>query len=553
MRIGLGLTAPGRSVSVRHVFTSVRDALSGDHELLHLPASLAFAPEEEQQRVAAEFLDGCDAVLGLVHPAVLAARQRSGRRVPYFVLMLGTMPRGAFRFREHVPRLTTDDVLIVNSDADRRICRGFFPDADVPVLPLAYDDRSFHPLGEEERARIRSELGFEDADRVLLYAGRIIPEKNLHTVLRVFRLLLQGTPGLHLVLAGRIESLPFTEFGVRPVNFARTLALTGARLGIPEERILCTGPVPPSELRELYGAADVSINLTLHHDENFGLAQVEAMACGSPVVGSLWGGLKDTIADGVTGYGVSTLATSCGVKVSWWEAANRVHEILRDPVLARRFREEGPRHASLNFSQARLRERLGVLLRERAGPRGGAAEPLAVSDFARELWESCDPAAELRPPFRRGPRSMELYRQLVAPYTGSSPLAVPPGAPLEDGQFLCLATPVSGDPRTGCWLDDPLYPLPCEVPAAHRRAFRKLLSTFEVEPVTTVERLIRRRVPGSKELLPALAWMLDVGLVLRSLGVPEGIAPSEVPPVVARPLFSFERLPPDGPDFVVSA
>ena len=52
------------------------------------------------------------------------------------------------------------------------------------------------------------------------------------------------------------------------------------------------------EVREFYNIADVAINLTLHHDENFGLAQVEAMACGLPVVGSLWGGLKDTIRDG---------------------------------------------------------------------------------------------------------------------------------------------------------------------------------------------------------------------------------------------------------------
>lgn len=554
MKVGVVLTAPGPSASVRHVMASVRDALAAEHELVYLHPSIAFAPEEEQHRIAAEFVAGCDAIVGLIHPAVLAMRRKMGSRVPYFLLMLGTMPRGAFRFREHVAQLTTDDVLIVNCEADRQICRKFFRNAKVPLVPLAYDDRSFYPLDESERSAIRADLGFGDGARVLLYPGRVIPEKNVHAVLRVFSVLLEETPDLSLVLAGRIESIPFTEFGVTPTNFARTLALASRRLGIPEERVLCAGPVPPTELREFYNVADVSINLTLHHDENFGLSQVEAMACGSPVVGSMWGGLKDTIADGVTGFQVSTVDTPLGVRVSWWEAANRVSAILRDGATAERFREEAPRRASLHFSPTRLRDRLNELLRTHAAaPASEAAEPLLVTDFAREFWATCDPADEVRPPYRRGVRAMELYRELIAPYTGSSALAVPTDAPFEDDQVLCLAVPVAGDPRAGFWLDDPLYPLECEVPARHVRSFRKLLTAFASEPVMTVGRMTERYLARSPDALAALAWMIETGLVLRSLGIPGGISPSAVPSRAGQPLFSFQRLPPDGPDFVVSA
>jgi glycosyltransferase involved in cell wall biosynthesis len=554
MKIGVVLTAPGPSASVRHVMASVRDALAADHELVYLHPSIAFAPEEEQHRIAGEFVAACDAIVGLIHPAVLAMRRQMGSRVPYFLLMLGTMPRGAFRFREHVPQLSTDDVLIVNCEADRQICENFFGNAHIPLVPLAYDERSFHPLDEADRSAIRAELGFGVGARVLLYSGRIIPEKNIQAVLRVFSLLLEETPDLSLVLAGRIESIPFTEFGVTPTNFARTLALASRRLGIPEDRVLCTGSVPPAELREFYNVADVTINLTLHHDENFGLAQVEAMACGSPVVGSMWGGLKDTIADGGTGFGVTTVPTPLGVRVDWWEAANRVSAILTDAATAERFRQEGPRHASRQFSPARLRDRLNELLRSRVGaPQSEAAEPLLLTDFAREFWATCDPADEVRPPYRRGARALELYRELITPYTGSSALAVPAGVPFENDQILYLAVPVAGDPRAGFWLDDPLFPLECEVPARHVRSFRKLLAAFATEPVTTVERMSERYLARSPDALLALGWMIETGLVLRSLPLPGGISPAEVPARVMRPLFSFQRLPPDGPDFVVSA
>jgi hypothetical protein len=183
----------------------------------------------------------------------------------------------------------------------------------------------------------------------------------------------------------------------------------------------------------------------------------------------------------------------------------------------------------------------------------GTAEPLLVSDFATELWATCDPATEVRPPFRRGERSLELYRDLVTPYSGLSQLAVPAGAPFADGQLLYIGVPIVGDPRGGFWFDDPLFPLECAVPSPHVKQFRRILAAFAAEPVMTAERLADRhllRAPGD---LATLTWMIESGLLLRSIPVPGGIAPSNVPAAVLRPLFAFERLPPIGVDFVVSA
>lgn len=118
----------------------------------------------------------------------------------------------------------------------------------------------------------------------------------------------------------------------------------------------------PAGLRNLYSAADAVVNLTLLHDENFGLAQVEAMGCGTPVVGTNWGGLKDTIIEGETGYKVSTVASpALGVKVDWWEGIHKIVTLLTVEESERQsFRERSWKHASEKFSFAPSQGAYGV-------------------------------------------------------------------------------------------------------------------------------------------------------------------------------------------------
>jgi len=59
------------------------------------------------------------------------------------------------------------------------------------------------------------------------------------------------------------------------------------------------GPEPQSALPDYYRAADLC--LVPSHHESFGMAALEAMACGATVVASRVGGLATTIQDGVTG------------------------------------------------------------------------------------------------------------------------------------------------------------------------------------------------------------------------------------------------------------
>ena len=72
-----------------------------------------------------------------------------------------------------------------------------------------------------------------------------------------------------------------------------------AELGVLDQ-VRFVGRRQPDELHLWYAAADVAVTTPWY--EPFGLTPLEAMACGTPVIGSRVGGIAFTIADGETGF-----------------------------------------------------------------------------------------------------------------------------------------------------------------------------------------------------------------------------------------------------------
>ena len=66
------------------------------------------------------------------------------------------------------------------------------------------------------------------------------------------------------------------------------------------EKVLFLGSIPQEELVYYYGSSDICVLPSYY--ESFGLAALEAAACGKPVVASKVGGLPSIVIDGKTGY-----------------------------------------------------------------------------------------------------------------------------------------------------------------------------------------------------------------------------------------------------------
>ncbi len=155
----------------------------------------------------------------------------------------------------------------------------------VELIPCGVDLSRFRPIG---RAAARRELGL-NGHKVMLYVGRIEPLKGADLLLHTAAAL-ETEEGVQVLVVGSDAD------GSGEVERLQRLS-EDLELGDTVEFV---GRVPQEQLALYYSAADVCVVPSFY--ESFGLAALESMACGTPVVASRVGGLSTIVQHGKTGY-----------------------------------------------------------------------------------------------------------------------------------------------------------------------------------------------------------------------------------------------------------
>ncbi|UUX97003.1 MSMEG_0565 family glycosyltransferase [Aquabacterium sp. J223] len=147
----------------------------------------------------------------------------------------------------------------------------------VEQVPNGVDLSRFSPHAEPMDAERLHGLGLAGRPRVLAVGG-IEARKNSHRLLQAFVRLRQWLPQAQLVIAGGQSLLPHDA---EVAAFSAAAAAAGLGIGAGQPVVL-TGPLPDAVLPALYRSADVLAMPSLL--EGFGLAALEALACGTPAV-----------------------------------------------------------------------------------------------------------------------------------------------------------------------------------------------------------------------------------------------------------------------------
>ncbi|MFH1638965.1 MAG: glycosyltransferase [Chloroflexota bacterium] len=155
----------------------------------------------------------------------------------------------------------------------------------IRIIPCGVNQNLFQPL---PRTWAKEQLG-QTGNKVILFVGRIEPLKGIGRLIQAVALLPNRSAVKLLVVGGDEESKPEME---RLIRLAKKLRI--------QDSVIFTGRVKQTSLPLYYSAADVAVISS--HYESFGLVALEALACGTRVVTTDVGDLKNIIIQEVTGY-----------------------------------------------------------------------------------------------------------------------------------------------------------------------------------------------------------------------------------------------------------
>ncbi|MBP1686708.1 MAG: hypothetical protein H6Q33_2851 [Deltaproteobacteria bacterium] len=233
----------------------------------------------------------------------------------------------AHAFSRHVHWLLNERIIAVSQAARAfLITRNFVPASRIDVVPNFVDHRRLASAGQVSRAQIRNVFGIDEGCPLIGVVGRVIPNKGWPDILWVLAQLSLAEPTARLLVVGSVtpgyRSTLEAEAGVLQV--AKKIVWAGQRLDIPQ----------------VLSALDIFVSLS--RQETFGLAILEALAAGIPVIATAVGGVPEVVRDGETG-----LLIPSGDHEAM---ARAIVALLRDEPRRRRLGQSGQRDARERFS-----------------------------------------------------------------------------------------------------------------------------------------------------------------------------------------------------------
>ena len=193
------------------------------------------------------------------------------------ITLVGMMP--SFYEITRFSIAVSDGITAVSRFLRDETIREFKVDAPIDVIHNFVDSEEFKPSDD---CGIKSRLAPQN-EKLMIHVSNFRKVKNIPVILEVFSKVRKRLP-TRLVLVGDGPEREATERGAHELGISDDVVFMGDQ----------------EYIAQILPCADVFILPSEH--ESFGLAALEAMSCGVPVVGSRVGGLHEVVVDGETGF-----------------------------------------------------------------------------------------------------------------------------------------------------------------------------------------------------------------------------------------------------------
>lgn len=246
------------------------------------------------------------------------------------------------------------DRIIAECPQDQRDQVGLYgaEASKIRVVPCGFDKSELWPVPKHQARR---QIGFDTSEPIVLHVGRMVPRKGVDNAVRGFaRLMHEHGVAARLVIVGGESDEPDP---IRTPEIGRLQAIAAAEN--VADRVHFVGRKGRESLKYYYSAADIFVTTPWY--EPFGITPLEAMACGTPVIGANVGGIKYSVRDGQTGYLVPPNdADTLGERLAY---------LLDRPHLLLRFSQQATDRVNRLFTWKRVSVQIAEVYEELLGSR----------------------------------------------------------------------------------------------------------------------------------------------------------------------------------------
>lgn len=269
---------------------------------------------------------------------------RLGRAAGKMTKLIFSSPR----WKSHWPPPVLPELHCTSRFIAERVQNTGIKSKGMHVIPWGIPDELFHHSKRCSDAE-------KDATRIkFMFAGRLVPQKGIHTAIKAFILFCKNHPSI---------DASFIVAGAGPDDFVNKLKEEVRNAGL-EHKVIFNGKLERAELLSLYGSVDVFV-FASEWEEPFAIAPLEAMASGCAVIATLTGGSPELFRDGE-----NALTFEAG---NSGELAERMSRIALDSPfrkkLAASAREIIGRQYLMSAMVDNIEKRLYAIVREHNSPK----------------------------------------------------------------------------------------------------------------------------------------------------------------------------------------
>ncbi len=222
--------------------------------------------ERRQYEIVYFLMQGVHLALGL--PVARLLRKRIFMKVSGSSIVTLMRKHWLGRLELQFLRRWASRVMVLNPGIEKEAVDAGLEHSQLAWMPNPVDQDEFAPCAPEERREIRTSLGLSEESRVILFVGRLAPEKELPSLLSAFANVKEQYATATLVVIGDGPDRPTLE------DMARHIGVSGA--------VQFAGRLEGACVARWMRAADIFALVS--SNEGFPCSLVEAMCSGLPAV-----------------------------------------------------------------------------------------------------------------------------------------------------------------------------------------------------------------------------------------------------------------------------